>query len=624
MCGIAGFFALSKDIEARKGSHLLQSMTDAIAHRGPDADGAWSDAEQGVFLGHRRLSILDLSPAGAQPMVSHDGRYVTVFNGEIYNAQSLASLLKAKEPALAFRGYSDTEILLEGFAQLGVDETLKHIKGMFALALWDRQEKALTLMRDHLGKKPLYYGRVGDAFVFASELKAVRAFAKERGTELQINRKALDTYARFGFIPAPDSIYDGIFKLRPAHILHLQDGVQSEREFWALDVHKEKIPYDPARLKVLLQEAVKGRMMSDVPLGAFLSGGIDSSLVVALMQEQSKMPVKTYSIGFDDAAFDESGHAENVARHLGCEHTTYRVSALDTLDVIPHLPQIYDEPFADYSQIPSIVLCQKARADTVVALSGDGGDEFFCGYARYFMLQKLLRLKRTIPQGLHGILSAFLSTPSQGAYNALGLNGKRMHSIAGMLQEKDFKGEVLRSLSANPDSARLTGNAPDLSVWDKLFDDPDLSELEKMMYVDALLYLPDDILVKVDRASMASSLEVRSPLLDKDVIEYAWNMQIGDKVRGAGAGKKPLYDLLCTYVPQEMIDRPKQGFTPPIAGWLRGELKDWARDLLAQDTGLFDKVQVQNLWREFETGQADHHNALWSVLMAQAWYSLQN
>lgn len=620
MCGIAGFFASARMIDASSGRKILSQMTDAIAHRGPDADGSWYDDAQGIFLGHRRLSILDLSPAGAQPMTSHDGRYVMVFNGEIYNAPDLAAHLRMKYSGLVFNGHSDTEILLEGFARFGVEDILPRIKGMFALALWDRLEQSLYLMRDHLGKKPLYYGRIGGHFVFGSELKSLKVFAKSVGAALEIDRRALGAYTSYGFVPSPRSIYEGISKLPPAHYLRIGDETMVEKAYWTLDYHAPKLPYDPQKLKSLLQEAVKGRMMSDVPLGAFLSGGIDSSLVVALMQEQSAANVKTYSIGFDDLAFDESKHAENVARHLGCDHTTYHVSAADTLGVIPNLAHIYDEPFADYSQIPSIVLCQKARKDTVVALSGDGGDEFFCGYARYFMLQKLQNLKRKVPHGLHGAVASILSIPHQGIYNALGMNGKRMHSIAGQFSEKSFRGEVLRTLSMNPRASLLVGMETDLPELDAIFEDETLSDLEKMMLVDTLFYLPDDILVKVDRASMAASLEVRSPLLDKDVIEYAWSIRLDDKLRGHSAGKKPLYDLLCTYVPEEMINRPKQGFSPPIASWLRGDLKDWARDLLAADTGLYDRVQMQKLWSEFESGRADHHNALWAVLMAQSWF----
>lgn len=622
MCGIAGFLADPSRYDDLQGRGLLKGMTDVIAHRGPDADGAWSDGAQSIFLGHRRLSIVDLSEAGAQPMVSHAGRYVLSYNGEIYNTSDLLSALKSVKPDIVFKGHSDTEMLLEGLAILGLEKTLSIIKGMFAIALWDKQEKTLTLIRDHIGKKPLYVGVVGGCIAFASELKS---FVALNGGRPDIDMQAMSAYRYFGFIPAPSSIYKNIVKLRPAHYLVLResdlDGTSSElliskmKSYWVLQKPAEQFSYSDlqGRLKDTLKSAVSGRMMSDVPLGAFLSGGIDSSLVTALMQEQSEAPVKTYSIGFDNGVFDESKHAEKVAAHLQTDHTTYMVSAQETLDVIPHLPKIYDEPFADYSQIPSVVLCAQARKDTTVALSGDGGDEVFCGYKRYFMLKKLLDKTSAIPAPLRQAMALIIKMPPQNIYNGMKLNGKRMHSIAGFLQENSFDEAVLRTLSIQPDL-----DFPDDLT---LGQDFGLSDLERMMMIDTHLYLPDDILVKVDRASMYSSLEVRSPLLDKDVIELAWQMRIDDKIFASqGRGKKPLYDLLCEYVPPEIIDRPKQGFTPPVAQWLRGELKEWAYDLINVDTPLFEKSEVQSMWQNFQSGRIDNHSALWGVLMAQSWY----
>lgn len=617
MCGIAGFISPPSRYNKNQGIQKVKKMTDALAHRGPDANGVWSDENQGVFLGHRRLSIVDLSEMGAQPMLSHCGRYVTSYNGEIYNTDQLLSALRDVKTGISFKGHSDTEIMLEGFALLGVERTLSIIKGMFAIALWDKQEKTLTLIRDHVGKKPLYVGWVDNKLVFASELKAIVAL---NGGRPEIDMEAMASYRYFGFVPAPRSIYKNIVKLRPAHYIVLHERDLSDQSsgallskmkaYWTLKKGEEN-PDAGDRLQEVLRNAVSGRMMSDVPLGAFLSGGIDSSLVTALMQEQSDTPVKTYSIGFDDGAFDESKHAEKVAAHLKTEHTTYMVTPRETLDIIPSLPQIYDEPFADYSQIPTTVLCAQARKDTIVALSGDGGDEVFCGYKRYFMLKRLLDKTSSIPYPLRSVMAHTITALPQNFYNALKVNGKRIHSIAGFLQERGFDEAVLRTLSIQPN----------LNLPDGLFlgQSEGLNDLERMMMIDTHLYLPDDILVKVDRASMFSSLEVRSPLLDKDVIELAWSMNTKDKVFD-GRGKKPLYDLLCEYVPRDIIDRPKQGFTPPVAAWLRADLKDWGHELIHTDTPLFDQKEIRGMWNAFQSGQVDNHSALWGVLMAQSWY----
>lgn len=625
MCGIAGFFVSQPRFSHSDHQGFLDAMTHVLAHRGPDAQGVWSDAEGGVYLGHRRLSILDLSEAGAQPMTSHCGRYVMVYNGEVYNTDHLASALRAERPDIAFRGHSDTEILLEGFATLGRDKTLSLIKGMFAIALWDRQDRSLHFMRDHLGKKPLYIGWVGGYIAFASELKAIESLARSVGASLHIDHDAFDAYRYFGFVPAPGCIYKHIFKILPAHSLTLTADdlqskgvdvpVQNQKRYWSLRKSADLLSAEEwrAKLKTSLCDAVAQRMMSDVPLGAFLSGGIDSSLVSALMQTQSSKPIKTYSIGFYDDAFDESRHAEKIASHLKTDHTTYMATPADGLALVERLSDIYDEPFADYSQIPTVLLCQKARQDTVVALSGDGGDEGFCGYKRYFMLKRLLDATHKIPHGLRVMIARIATMPSQGAYNRFGLNGKRLHSIAGFLQEGNFDSAVLRALSI----------APWLDCPDglQLGQSDDVNDLERMMMIDAHLYLPDDILVKVDRASMFSSLEVRSPLLDKDVLELAWQIPIEDKVFECGRmGKKPLYDLLCNYVPQDLIDRPKQGFTPPIAQWLRGDLREWADDLIHAQTPLFDSSDIVLLWKDFLSGRVDHHVAIWSILMAQSWY----
>lgn len=602
MCGIAGFWSTQTTASTEENRAQLEKMRAQLAHRGPDAHGHWIDAENNIFLSHARLSILDLSDAGAQPMTSHNDRYVLTFNGEIYNFNALRQDLPKNTQ---WWGNSDTEVLAEYLAHFGIEKTLQNIKGMFAFALWDKQERSLTLARDHVGKKPLHFGRVGGKLAFASELKALQVLANP---SLSIDEQALNYYNYYGFIPAPHSIYKGIYKLPPAHYvtLHAPKDEPQMVQYW--QVQKSQNPSNHSNLKELLSGAVKERMISDVPLGAFLSGGIDSTLITALMQEQSNAPVKTYSIGFSDHKFDESRHAQKIAVHLGTEHTTYMVGEEECLNIIPDLPHIYDEPFADYSQIPTVALCRQARQNTIVALSGDGGDEVFCGYKRYFMLKKLLDATRFMPRNL---IANTLNMIGQGAYNALSLNGKRMHSIAGFLSENTLDGAILRTLSINPHAPR-----PDLL----LELDDHLSDLERMQMIDTQLYLPGDILVKVDRASMSTSLEVRSPLLDKDVIEYAWDLPIENKIfKGQGKGKRPLYELLCEYVPEELINRPKQGFTPPITRWLREELKSWAHDLIHTDTGLYEPAYIRQMWEDFTNERTDNHTALWSILMAQSW-----
>ena len=614
MCGITGFYDPLQDCPEGQGRSTLGKMVKTLGHRGPDANGTWCNHKAGIYLGHTRLSILDLSEAGAQPMKSHCGRFVMSYNGEIYNADELSKAL----PEITFRGHSDTEILLEGFTRLGIEKTLAIIKGMFAIALWDEKEQKLHLIRDHFGKKPLYLGIVEGKLVFASELKAIKVLTSQMP---EISEDAFRHYRYFGFIPAPYSIYKNIVKLKPAHMVSFSkealaslsvDKIISRMEpYWHLQ-SADKSNDALGHVKETLARAVKQRMVSDVPLGAFLSGGIDSSLITALMQSQSNTPVKTFSIGFTNGAFDESRHAEKIANHLKTDHTTYMVTPQESLNIIPDLPRIYDEPFADYSQIPTAILCQQAKKGTTVALSGDGGDEVFCGYKRYFMLQKLLKTTQHIPAPLRNIMALMLTIPSQKIYNGAKVNGKRIHSIAGFLKEKTLDDTILRTLSIDPDFPM-----PEMPEISESFE----SNFERMMMIDTTLYLPDDILVKVDRASMHSSLEVRSPLLDKDVVELAWQIPIQDKiVSDQNRGKRPLYDLLCEYVPHDLIDRPKQGFTPPIASWLRGELKDWAKDLLETDTPLYGTREKQIMWQDFQSGKKDNHPALWSVLMAQSWY----
>ena len=622
MCGIAGYYTAGRSVALEGGLKPLKNMTDTMKLRGPDIGGYWCDTEKGIYLGHRRLSIIDLSDAGNQPMISQCGRYVMVFNGEIYNFNKLSIELKKIEAQISFKGHSDTEILLECFARIGFKKTLNLIKGMFTIALWDNKEEQLFLVRDHVGKKPLYFGIVKDKIVFASELKAIKNIS---GNDLKINNKALNLYNYFGFIPSPYSIYSDIYKLPPSNYIIIgkndildrdsKNLIEKAKQYWQFTKNDNQLSEKCWRreLHSILKESVSQRMISDAPLGAFLSGGIDSSLISALMQENSNSAINTYSIGFLNSEFDESRHAEKVAKHLGTNHTTYVIEAQDTQKIIPDLHKIYDEPFADYSQIPTSILCQQAKIDTTVALSGDGGDEVFCGYKRYFMLKKLWDYSNVMPLALRKKISALLLLASQGTYNKLGVNGKRIHSIAGFLTEESIKSAAFRAFSVNP----YVDFSDNLYIGDLT----NLDNLEKMMMIDSNLYLPDDILVKVDRASMFSSLEVRSPLLDKDVIEFAWQIPIKDKIFAKkGKGKKPLYDLLCKYVPEEIINRPKQGFTPPIASWLRGDLRDWAQDILYTDTPLYEKSYKDKCWNEFIIGYKDNHHIIWSILMAQSWY----
>lgn len=650
MCGIAGFIALNQNAVSQNCEALLKDMTDSMPHRGPDADGFWS--AHPVYIGHRRLSILDLTPQGAQPMQSKNGRFIITFNGEIYNHADLARVLTSR--GIKFSGHSDTEVLLEAFAEWGVLETLDKIKGMFAIALWDNKEKILHLIRDHVGKKPLYAGYFEDKLVFASELKAIKALSKGRPA---LNREALTLYTRYGFVPAPYSIYQGIYKLKPGHrmSLSLESLVNGPRmtlpdkmeAYWRAPNSQES--YDAVegkdRLKALLTDAVASRMIADVPIGGFLSGGTDSSLVVAIMQSMASRPVQTFSIGFEENAFDETPHAHRVAQYLGTDHYSYQVTADETRNIIPLLPDIYDEPFADYSQIPTYHICRIAKTQATVALSGDGGDELFCGYSRYFYTQSLYRMMGFFPQAARTMLSktllafpeSLLTQISNGISTLIPpvqsyeLTGKRLHSIARFAEASDLPALIQRVMSLNqrPQSLLKGGYETGAADFARLFFHPSLHPLDVMMRADLSFYLPDDILVKLDRASMANSLEVRSPLLDKDVVDFALRIPAKNKVSGDGVrGKKPLYNLLLDYVPENLINRPKQGFSVPMAAWLRGSLRPWAEELLSisnlETTELFEPHAVNRLWRDFISEKTDNHAGLWTILMAQAWHDRWN
>ncbi len=649
MCGIVGFFdpSLRHSDEALR--QLTTRMTDAIVSRGPDDAGAWTDATQGVALGHRRLAILDLSEQGHQPMHSVSGRYVMVFNGEIYNFQTLRAEL---EPlGYAWRGHSDTEVMLAAFEQWGIHAASQRFNGMFAFAVWDRQERALTLGRDRLGEKPLYYGWRNGALVFASELKAVRALPGEAPS---INRDALCSLLRYNYIPDPWCIYEGLHKLPPASLLTWHAG-QSEQPkpvlYWSLRKVIESGASQPFEgtdqeatdeLERLLKNAVGMRMVADVPLGAFLSGGVDSSLIVALMQAQSARPVKTFTIGFDVPEYNEAVFAKEVAQHLGTEHTELYVKGSDALSVIPKLPHLYDEPFSDYSQIPTYLVCEMARQHVTVALSGDAGDELFGGYERYFVGRNLWNKFAWMPGGVKKMAAAAMTlAPPQWLNAAGGLMrpvlpkrlrhvpfGDKLHKLAEVVAAPGMETLYLNLMShwKRPEQIVIGGRDLPTSIlnqdgWPQVTD-----FTHRMMHLDMETYLPGDILVKVDRAAMGVSLEGRIPLLDTEVMEFAWKVPFGMKVRD-GRGKWLLREVLYRHVPKHLIDRPKRGFGIPLEHWLRGELREWAEELLSETRlkreGFFHPAPIRQKWAEHLSGTRNWHFYLWDILMFQAWLEAQ-
>jgi len=628
---------------------VLTRMRETLAHRGPDDAGSWLDGEAGIALAHRRLSILDLSPAGHQPMQSISGRFVLVFNGEVYNHLDIRRKLeKSHQAPTGWRGHSDTETLLAAIEQWGLEQTLEQCVGMFALALWDRQERALALARDRIGEKPLFYGWQGDVLLFGSELKALRAHPKFRS---EIERNALPGYLRHGYIPAPWSIWQGIFKLTPGCLLRFSVGdvgvLPCPKQYWSLSdavfagksnpfhgSDKEAID----ELERQLRDAVAGQMVADVSLGAFLSGGIDSSTVVALMQTQSSRPVKTFTIGFNEGGYNEAEHARAVARHLGTEHTELYVDAAQAISLIPDLTNIYDEPFGDSSAIPTHLVSRLARQNVSVSLSGDGGDELFAGYERYFNQRgaRIWRAARALPAPLRTLavtlvrsgvflllddaLNAINYTLKLSVGRSLSARADLIASLANCATREDF----YRAMTSQwyPPSLLSRGNFSDLgrpSVHLDLLSNP----VEKMMLTDSLTYLPDDILAKVDRAAMAVGLETRVPMLDHRVVELAWQLPYEMKVRG-GQGKWLLRQVLYRHVPREIVDRPKMGFGIPIGEWLRGPLRDWAEDLLDESKltshGLFDPKPIRARWEQHIEGRQNWRDSLWLVLMFQAWY----
>ncbi len=636
MCGIAGLFDLSRGLPAGALERIAGDMAQPLAHRGPDGHGTWVDEVAGIALGHRRLAVIDLSDAGAQPMTSADGRFVIVYNGEIYNAAILQKELEVAG-GRALRGQCDTEVLLEACARWGVEEAVSRCIGMFAFALWDKRERRLTLVRDRLGIKPLYWGRAGRAVFFASELKAI---AKAPGFSATLSPDALADYFRLGYVPAPQTVYEGIFKLRPGRILEVGlNGVAAERSYWDLraiaaagSARPDAMGPEEAveTLDALLRDAVHCRLGADVPLGAFLSGGIDSSTVVSLMAAESPAPVKTFTVGFAETDFNEAPYAKAVAAHLGTDHSELMVTPGDALDVLPRLAAIYDEPFADASAVPMFLVSQWARNSVTVALSGDGGDELFAGYDRYRMAG-LARLA-WMPGGLRRGLGRVLGGVPPGLWDALArplpgrlrppAAGDKMAKLARVLGADD-NDAVYRAVTALwPDPGRLVGSAGTAEGADPALAREIPNFLSRMQYLDTAGYLPDDILVKLDRASMAVSLEARVPLLDHRVVEFAWRLPVRFK-RRRGTTKWLLRRVLDRYLPRHLVDRPKMGFGVPVGAWLRGPLRDWAEALLEptriNGEGFLDGAMVARHWQEHLSGRRNWSTRLWAVLMFQAW-----
>ena len=647
MCGIAGF-ALKGGFEADSAEREARAMADAIIHRGPDGSGAWVDGAAGIAMSHRRLSIIDLSSTGAQPMHSDSNRYVISFNGEIYNHNQLRNELSGE--GIRWRGTSDTESFLAAVEVWGIERALKKTIGMFAFALWDKKTEELTLARDRMGEKPLYYGNNSGYFFFGSELKALKAHPRFEGIE---DIDALPLFLRHGYIPSPYSIYKGIKKLLPGTYLTIPlNSIQQIESvpivhYWSLEetvkdgqsnLFSGTEEEATQELEDLLCKVVKNQSAADVPIGAFLSGGIDSSTVVALMQAQSSRPVKTFTIGFREKGYDEAEHAKAVAKHLGTDHTELYVSPEEAQGVIPQLPALYDEPFADSSQIPTSLISNLTRQHVKVSLSGDGGDELFGGYNRYAWTRKIWNKMKWLPLSARKLIGRIIASQPESRWNSLyhivsaalpqtlrlRQAGVKIHKLGEIIQEQS-PDLIYRSLVSQWKSPGeiIPGSKENETFLTKELGGISERDIEqRMMFLDGLTYLPDDLLVKVDRAAMGTSLETRIPFLDHRVVELAWRLPLEMKIK-SGVGKKPIRKILENHLPRELFDRPKMGFAIPVGDWLRGSLRDWAEDLLSEkqlgDSNVFDVSKIRRVWARHLTEGSGLAYQLWTVLIYQSW-----
>jgi len=645
MCGIVGFFGTDR----HNHQDIIVDMMSAIKHRGPDDEGFWHDSKFNVCLGHRRLSILDLSVQGHQPMVSFSNRYVIVFNGEIYNHLFLRESLKKSNIDISWRGHSDTETLLACIDTWGLEKTVKKCSGMFAIALFDKKDNSIYLVRDRMGEKPLYYGIQNGVFLFGSELKALKKHSAFQG---EIDRNSLALQLKYNYIPTPYSIYKGIKKLIPGTILKVDtsnkyasiDAIGNPTAFWSLkevatnaqsNIYTGNAIEAVNDLDKLLSQSVKGQMEADVPLGAFLSGGVDSSLIVSLMQSQSSSPVETFSIGFKEEGYNEAVYAKQIAQHLGTKHTELYVSAQDAMNVIPKLSSLYDEPFSDSSQIPTYLVSAMTKESVTVSLSGDAGDELFGGYNRYLWTRKIWNKVKYMPSSVRKFIAWGMTSVSPMVWNkilcqivSMPLPGDKIHKLANLLPAKSAEDFYFHLISHWHDVDNVViGSeylvAPVASNSTKL----DLGSIEQdMMYLDSTSYLPDDILTKVDRAAMGVSLETRVPFLDHHVVEFAYQLPLSMKIQN-GESKWILKQVLDKYIPRELMERPKMGFGVPIDSWLRGPLRDWAESLLDESRlkqeGFFHAELIRKKWNEHLSGNCNWQYHLWDVLMFQAWLENQ-